>query len=61
MYNINIISDCSDENIRIAIITAVNEMMSTKNNFTVRKMKRLGVNAPIWNVVSRQENLMRNI
>ena len=54
MYNINILSDVQDENIRVAIIAAVNEMMTVESEFHVARMKRGKIEAPIWNAVSRQ-------
>ena len=57
MYNINILSECNDENVRVAIITAVNEMLSVKSDFFVTRMKHGKANSPIWNTFSRQESL----
>lgn len=57
MYNINILSECNDEVVRVAIIAAVNEILNSKSNLIVRKMKRGGVNSPIWNEFSRKEYL----
>jgi len=55
MYNINILSECNDDNVRAAIIAAVCEMLSVESNFVVNKMRRNSVNSPVWNFVSRQE------
>ena len=55
MYNINILSECNDDNVRAAIIAAVCEMLSVESNFVVNKMRRGSVNSPVWNSVSRQE------
>lgn len=57
MYNVNILTECNDENVRVAIIAAVNEIFNKESDFIVGRMKRVGVNAPVWNVFSRQENL----
>lgn len=58
MYNINILSECSDEEIRVAIIASVNEFLSKNSSgFFVNRMKRNNMNTPIWNAISRQENL----
>ena len=58
MYNINILSECSDENIRVAIITAIFAMLNGgESSMTVSRMKRGSMNSPVWNSISRQENL----
>ena len=59
MYNINILSECNDEEIRVAIIASVNEFLSknSSSSFFVNRMKRGKTNTPVWNIVSRQENL----
>lgn len=57
MYNVNILTECNDENVRVAIIAAVNEIFNKESDFVVGRMKRLGASAPVWNVFSRQENL----
>lgn len=57
MYNISILSECNDESIRVAIIAAVNEALRERDGFSAVRMKRVGVNAPVWNAFSRQENL----
>lgn len=58
MYNINILTECNDENVRVAIIAAVSELMNSgDSNFIVNRMRRGKVEAPIWNSISRQENL----
>ena len=57
MYNINILSDCGDEKVRAAIVTAVMEVMSGNEDLFVGRMKRGKVESPIWNIVSRQEIL----
>lgn len=53
MYNINILSEVNDENIRVAIIAAVTELMTGDSNLTVNKMKRGRLESPIWNAISR--------
>jgi len=58
MYNINILTECNDEFTKIAIIAAVSEMLNGgESSLVVSKMKRGMVNSPVWNAVSRQENL----
>ena len=58
MYNINILSECNDEEIRVAIIASVNEFLSKNgSSFFVNRMKRNRMNVPVWSAVSRQENL----
>ena len=54
MYNINILSEVEDENIRVAIISAVTELMMGESNFNVTKMNRGRLESPIWNAISRQ-------
>ena len=56
MYNINIISKCDDENIRVAIIAAVNSIMETNGSVVVSKMKHGRVTAPAWNAILRTNN-----
>lgn len=57
MYNINILSDVNDDNLRVAIISAVTEMMTGESNLNVTRMKRGKLESPIWNAVLRQDNL----
>lgn len=57
MYNINIFSDVNDDNLRVAIISAVTEMMTGESNLNVVRMKRGKLESPIWNAVLRQDNL----
>ena len=57
MYNINILTECNDENVRAAIIAAVCETMSVESSFVVNRMRRGNVNSPVWNFVSRKEIL----
>lgn len=54
MYNINILSEVEDENIRVAIISAVTELMMGESNLNVTKMNRGRLESPIWNAISRQ-------
>ena len=54
MYNINILSEVNDEDIRVAIISAVTELMTGDSNLNVAKMKRGRLESPIWNAISRQ-------
>ena len=40
MYNINILSECNDEEIRVAIIASVNEFLSKNgSSFFVNRIK----------------------
>lgn len=56
MYNINILSNVDDEFVKVAIITAVNEMLGNDNSsINVTRMKRGKCETPIWNMVSRQD------
>ena len=57
MWNINILTKCDDENVRVAIISAVNEILSVESNIIVNRMKHGRINSPVWNTISRQENL----
>ena len=58
MYNINILSECNDEETRVAIIASVNEFLSkSSSSFFVNRMKRNKMNVPVWSAISRQENL----
>ena len=59
MYNINILSECNNEETRVAIIASVNEFLSknSSSSFFVNRMKHGKANTPVWNIVSRQENL----
>ena len=54
MYNINILNEVENENIRVAIISAVTELMIGESNLNVNRMKRGKLESPIWNAVSRQ-------
>lgn len=53
LYNIDILSKCDDENIRVAIVSAVMEMMTGESDFYVSKMKRGKLESPVWNAVLR--------
>jgi len=58
MYNVNILTECNDEFVRTAIITAVCEVLgSNAGNLSINRMKHGKVNSPVWNSISRQENL----
>ena len=58
MYNINILTECNDESVRATIIAAVCEMLNGGvSSLSVNRMKRGRVVSPVWNTVSRQENL----
>lgn len=57
MYNINILTECNDENIRAAIIAAVCEVINVDSSLFINRMKRGNVNSPIWNTISRKEIL----
>jgi len=57
MYNINILTECNDDNVRAAIIAAVCEMLNVDSKLIVNKMKRGNINSPVWNMVSRKEIL----
>lgn len=57
MYNINILNDVNDDNLRVAIISAVTEMMMGECDLNVARMKRGKLESPIWNAVLRQDNL----
>lgn len=57
MYNINILNDVNDDNLRVAIISAVTEMMMGESSLNVTRMKRGKLESPIWNAVLRQDNL----
>jgi len=44
--------------IGLSIITAVLEMLNGgTSSLNISKMKRGRMNAPVWNIISRQENL----
>ncbi len=57
MYNIKILTECNDENIKVAIISAILEALGGDSSIVINKLKRGNVNSPIWNSISRQENL----
>jgi len=57
VYNINILNDVNDDNLRVAIISAVTEMMTGESNLNVTRMKRGKLESPIWNAILRQDNL----
>lgn len=58
MYNINILTECNDESVRAIIIAAVCEMLNNnESTLAINRMKRGVVNSPVWNTISRQENL----
>ena len=59
MYNINILTECNDENIRVAIITAVLEMLNGgTSSLNITRMKHGRLNSPIWNSVIRREKML---
>ena len=57
MYNINILTECNDENIRAAIIAAVCEVINVDSSLVINRMKRGTANSPVWNTISRKEIL----
>lgn len=58
MYNIDILTECNDESVRIAIISAVCECLGGRDSrLIINKMRRGKVNSSVWNAISRQENL----
>lgn len=54
MYNINILSEVSDENIRVAIISAVTEFIMKDSTLNVVRMRRGKIESSVWNSVARQ-------
>lgn len=54
MYNINILSEVNDDNVKVAIISAVAEIMTGESNLNVARMKRGKIETPVWNMVARQ-------
>lgn len=58
MYNINILTECKDELVRTAIISAVCESINgEESSLTINRMKHGRLNSPVWSTVSRQENI----
>ena len=58
MYNINILTECTDEAVRVAIISAVLELLGGgESSINVSRMRHGTVNSPVWNMIGRRENL----
>lgn len=54
LYNISILSEVNDENVRVAIISAVTEFIMKDSNLNVTRMRRGKIEAPVWNSIARQ-------
>ena len=59
MTEIEILTECHDENVIAAIIGAVQVMLvSERETPELLRVVRSGVNVPVWNFEARQNNLM---
>ena len=59
MTEIEILTECHDENVIVAIISAVQMMLESSGEVvTMPRLVRSGVNVPVWNFEARQNNLM---
>ena len=57
MYNVNILTECQDEEEFAVVISSVLAMLEDNQDtdLIVRKLKRTNITAPAWNSKSREE------
>lgn len=57
MYNVNVLTECQDEEEMAVVISAVLAMLEEEreNNLIVKRLKRTTITSPSWNVISREE------
>lgn len=56
MYNVNVLTECQDEEELAVIISSVLTALEEKDNdLIVRKLKRTDVTLPSWSAISREE------
>lgn len=59
MTEIEILTECQDEEVVAAIIATVQLMLKSESKFVkLPRTIRVGVNVPIWNCEARNNNLM---
>lgn len=59
MTEIEILTECHDEKVIAAIVSAMQLMLAAESEvLEVPRLVRCGVNVPIWNFEARQNNLM---
>lgn len=66
-YRINILTECENEEIAVAIISAVNLMLDRERykkpgyNLDVKNLRRIPATAPMWGKMARHERFERKL
>lgn len=57
MYNVNVLTECQDEEEFAVVLSAVLAMLEEEStsNLMVRKPKRTSIISPDWNAITREE------
>lgn len=57
MYNVNVLTECQDEEEFAVVISSVLAMLEEERDtdLIVRRLKRTNINSPSWNAISREE------
>lgn len=58
MYNVNVLTECQDEEEMAVVISSVLAMLEEENidtDLIVRKLKRTTITSPSWSAISREE------
>jgi len=57
MYNVNVLTECQDEEEMAVVISAVLAMLKeeTTSDLIVRKPKRTNIMSPAWSAITREE------
>ena len=57
MYNVNVLTECQDEEEFAVVISSVLAMLEEERDtdLIVRKLKRTSINSPSWNAITREE------
>jgi len=59
MYNVNVLTECQDEEEMAVVISSVLAMLNDEyhidTDLIVRRLKRTNINSPSWNAISREE------
>lgn len=57
MYNVNVLTECKDEEEFAIVISSVLAMLEEERDtdLIVRKLKRTNITSPSWSAISREE------
>ena len=57
MYNVNVLTECQDEEEFAVVISAVLAMLEEDrdSDLIIRRLRRTNITSPSWNAISREE------